>query len=493
MTNSPPTSSFSRAALLVLALSIVTAGCGRSTSTWPASTSAVDRTPIEDTTKPAGDSAQADEPRQAERPKTEVAAPTVPQDTPRSQTQAPAIDARQLAAAGIRRLDGRHLTLYTDVEPSAEVDALPELFDRAVPAWCAYFGVPAERAESWHVVGCLMQDKERFLATGLLPDSLPPFPNGWGLAESLWLYEQQSDYYRRHLLLHEGTHSFMHYMLGGCGPPWFMEGTAELLGTHRLAGATPELGWFPARREDVPLLGRIKHVQDAVVADASLRAADVLALEPQAFLHNDAYAWSWAFAHFLEQHPRYGDRFRQLAIHVRDTDFNDRFRERFALDWPHLQADWEVFVRAIEHGYDFDRTAIDFTPGEALAVGGVSVTIAADRGWQSSGVRLQPGTTYRLTATGRYQVDDEPQIWWCEPGGVTIRYYQGRPLGILLAAVYDESTDVTAEGGLADPIAVGLGTTITPSFGGTLMLKINDSAAELHNNAGSLQVEILRE
>ena len=63
----------------------------------------------------------------------------------------------------------------------------------------------------------------------------------------------------------------------------------------------------------------------------------------------------------------------------------------------------------------------------------MTVSVAADRGWQSSGVRVDAGKSYRLRAAGRYQVADRPQPWPCEPGGVSIRYYRGRPLGILLA------------------------------------------------------------
>jgi len=39
---------------------------------------------------------------------------------------------------------------------------------------------------------------------------------------------------------------------------------------------------------------------------------------------------------------------------------------------------------------------------------------------------------------------------------------------------------------------VGLGATLTPQQAGTLYLRINDSAAELDDNAGSLTVEIQR-
>jgi hypothetical protein len=37
---------------------------------------------------------------------------------------------------------------------------------------------------------------------------------------------------------------------------------------------------------------------------------------------------------------------------------------------------------------------------------------------------------------------------------------------------------------------VGLHATLTPKTAGTLYLRINDSAAELHDNAGAAKVEI---
>ena len=94
-----------------------------------------------------------------------------------------------------------------------------------------------------------------------------------------------------------------------------------------------------------------------------------------------------------------------------------------------------MFVAGIEYGDDIPRTAIDFGPGKPLPAAGAAVTLSAGRGWQNSGLQLESGARYRLTATGRYQVAKTTRIWWSEPGGVSIRYYQGRPLGILLAAV----------------------------------------------------------
>ena len=64
----------------------------------------------------------------------------------------------------------------------------------------------------------------------------------------------------------------------------------------------------------------------------------------------------------------------------------------------------------MEYGYDLGRAAVDFTPGKPLPEAGTSVRVEADRGWQNSGLRLESGVSYRLRATGRYQVADQPQI-----------------------------------------------------------------------------------
>jgi hypothetical protein len=87
----------------------------------------------------------------------------------------------------------------------------------------------------------------------------------------------------------------------------------------------------------------------------------------------------------------------------------------------------------------------------------------------------------------------DPKIWWCEPGGVTIRYIEGRPLGMLLAAVSDVSEPLAGITPLAQPTSIGLGGTVTFAESGTLFLRINDSPAELADNAGELVARIERE
>ena len=404
-----------------------------------------------------------------------------------------AVDDARAAAAGIRKLSGRRLVLYTDLVADEEVDVLPAVFDQAFPQWCDYFGVEESKHPDWRMTALLMKDKARFKRAGLLPDELPPFEHGFSRNYDMWLYEQPSAYYRRHLLLHEGTHGFMNTLFGACGPPWYMEGLAELIATHRWRDGRLRLNHMPANREEVPMWGRIKIVRDCFAEGRARRLGSILEFRPPAFAENEPYAWCWAAAALLDGDPRYRQRFRQLHKFVLQPDLSDRFRRLIGEDWEALAEQWQVFVADLEYGYDVPKTAVDLAPGGPLLPGGGTVTVAADRGWQNSGLRLEAQTTYRLRAEGRYQVADRPQVWWCEPGGVSIRYYRGRPLGILLAAVRREGAPPQTPSALLRPITVGLETTLTPKRPGTLFLRVNDSAGELGDNAGSLTVHVKAE
>ena len=134
-------------------------------------------------------------------------------------------------------------------------------------------------------------------------------------------------------------------------------------------------------------------------------------------------------------------------------------------------------IATLDYGYDFRRMQIDSKPAERLAGDKASIEVTADRGWQSSGLRLQPGK-YRSRRSGRYQIGTVPRVWFCEPGGVTIRYYRGRPLGILLAAVRTDEADAGPNDGLFKPLAVGQGTTLELERPATLYFRINDRAGQ---------------
>ena len=380
----------------------------------------------------------------------------------------------------------------SDLPAAAEVDELPRVFDAGVPLLCEYFGIDPSQIAEWKTVGSVMKDRERFAGAGLYPDYLPDFPNGFNAGSQIWLYDQPSAYYRRHLLLNEGTHAFMLRWLGGAGPPWYMEGMAELLGTHRWQGGQLTLGIMPASKEEVPYWGRVKIVKDGAAAGSGMSLIDIMKYDNQAHLRVEAYGWCWAAAAFLDQHPLTQAAFRDLKRHVRDRSlaFSKRFYESVKTDWPAIVEDWELFIAECDYGYDVARAAVVRKAAVDLPSGGTTVTLATDHGWQSTGYRLQAGQIYRITASGHYQIAAGSKPWPCEAGGVTIRYVGGQPLGILLAAVADLDGEMPAITPLTGPQPIGTSGELHPSRSGTLYLKINEPASGLADNVGTLTVTV---
>jgi hypothetical protein len=286
------------------------------------------------------------------------------------------------------------------------------------------------------------------------------------------------------------THGFMYTRLRASAPPWYMEGIAELLATHQLVEGKLAMNYFPQRKEETPDWGRIKLVQDGFAEGKALFFSQVVALPLEAHLRVENYGWCWAAAALLDGHPRYRERFRQVARDAAQPDFAERFRQTFADDWLDLDEEWQLFIGWIEYGFDRQRSAIDFRPGKDLPTEGAKIKIAADRGWQSRGLRLEAGKGYRLRASGRYEVAQTPQPWISEPNGVSIRYYKAAPLGILAAAVRPEPHQAGEVSTFFRAEFVGTLRVITPTTTGTLYLRINDSHAELSDNRGELEVDV---
>ena len=395
------------------------------------------------------------------------------------------VDERRAAQVGIRRVDGRHLRLYTDLPHGDAVDGLGNVFDAAVVEWTGYFRVAPERTAHWKMQGFLMEDRAKFAALGLLPERNPDFVNGYCQGRELWLAEQPSDYYRRHLLLHEGTHGFMYAFLGERAPGWYMEGMAELLGTHFWRDGQLTLRQLPADRDDVPMWGRIKLVQES----KAMSLPAVLTLGEGRALSTDEYGWCWALCKFLDSHPRMGDQFRRLSKRLNGKDLNRHFRETYRQQWADLLFEWQAFIAALDYGYDTEKMTVlhkEASPVEAET----EITLAVDRGWQSTGWRLRAGKTYTITATGRYEIagDEKGDPWPCEPGGVTVEYHDGQPLGMLLGLLRPVDGQHSAE--FSEPLALGLKASVTPQFDAVLYLRVNYWPDRLSDNVGTLRASI---
>lgn len=500
-----------RASLAAAACAVLLAGCGDATSrpmpatlppvvaAAPPAATAPSQSPSEPAAGPAFPLHAAGSAVEEAPPAETFAEQRAPaeevQPVFRPSDRRPRHDDEWLARHGIHRYESKRLRLYTDLAPQL-ARPLPPLIDLAYAAWEEYLGpLPPDReGTDFQITGYLLDDRPLFERVGLIPADLPAFVNGRHRGAEFWMINPQEDYYRRHLLIHEATHCYMTIMPGTRAPVWYLEGVAEQFGTHRIAeDGRVHFRVMPDDREHFGGLGRIRMIAEAVAAGKPLSLDDVSRLQPNDYLKTQAYAWSWALCEFLGKHPRYRDRFRELSRHVTGTQFEAAFGEFFDRDLPDIRTEWPLFVRHLQHGYDHERAAIDFQPGKPLDAGAAASTceVAADRGWQSSGYRVEAGRSYEVSASGQFVLATEPKPWVSEPQGVSIRYWDGRPLGMLLAAIRsDEPSDGTFRERMLETIPIGRQARFAAPVGGTLYFRVNDSWSELADNSGRVQVQL---
>ena len=429
-----------------------------------------------------------------ERPEETRPRPARPKPPDRSTAQLRQSDRRltvpaaAVAAQGILRLESKRLVLYTDI-PRDEAAGLPALMDRAYDAWVAYCGeLPADRERSeFQMTGYLMANQDRFRAAGLLPDNLPGFEHGRHRGQEFWMNDQPSRYYREHLLLHEGTHCFTTAVDRDLTRSvWFFEGIAEHFATHRAPDdAPPQFGVWPDQRSAFPNLGRIKILEEQRARGEVLTALEVTRQAPERFDQPEAYAWSWALVHFLARSPETRESFQEVVQGVVRGESHESLL-RF-LDDQRRQRVWQWFVTDLCHGYDLERAWPLFREPSPDSTAATSCAIKADRGWQSSGIPLQGGRAYRVSAQGRVELAGQPKPWVSEPTGVSIRYHAGLPLGRLIGRFWPTDPGLSTD--LAT-INLGDSAEYTPPTDGTLFLRVNDFWNELADNQGEYRVTV---
>jgi hypothetical protein len=276
-----------------------------------------------------------------------------------------------------------------------------------------------------------------------------------------------------------------------------MEGMAEFLATHAWDGTQLQLRQMPKMKEDVPFWGRIKIIKDQVVEQKGLMIQEIMNFGSDAQLRVDAYAWSWAACSFLDTHPAFQKTFREHRKNIGDSspEFSLDLVKAYGDQWFQVRQQWQVFVMNMEYGFDIARESIDVVEVRPLELAAAVITVRADRGWQSTGLRVTAGMKLAIAATGRFVIHredstEQPQgvPWESEAGGITIRYHRGQPLGKLLIAL-DEPQQL-GETGLANYGAVGEGGDFMIPSNGVLYFRVNDSPAELAANEGALQVTL---
>ncbi len=394
--------------------------------------------------------------------------------------------------AGFARVSGKYVDVVTDLPLNDELRELPAVFDAAIPQWCEAFDLPLASVAAWHVEAFVMLDRQRFISAGFLPENISHFTHGFQYGDRLWVTEQRSAYYRRHLLLHEGTHWIMARKYGRQAPPWLMEGMAEWLGTHRWDGAQLQMGIIPANREEVPYWGRTKIIQEQLSDGVAPSLESILRYSTTAHQQQEAYAWSWAAVVFLKHHPQTAETFNRLLgqpLQGRD-DANRWLFRQLSSQWPMLRQEWNATLSDLDYGFAPERGLLAVSPRPQLLAGPQTFTIAANRGWQASGFSVAAGTEVTIRAEGEFVVGQHLRPWRCFSDGITLEYYRGLPLGRLLMT---SVAPLVKEPNFSKPVSifsVGSGGKFKVAEAGELQFRINESTGALADNSGTLTITL---
>jgi hypothetical protein len=395
------------------------------------------------------------------------------------------------SAAGIRRFAKGQWTIVTDLPIDSELESWPVVLDQALASWCQKWSIAPEVAKSWPLTIHCMADRKVFERAGLL-DGVPAFEDGFQLADRVFLNEQPSTYYRRHLLLHEATHWVMYRALSGGGSPWFMEGMAEVEGTHRLKDGVLTLAIIPDDRQEVPHWGRFKRLSDSVAKNGVPTLKQILYYGNDRQDRMDRYCWSWAACVFFHNHPLYASYLQKASVAPLDYSLklSEQLEQTLGDRWDWVERDWKVFVDEFDFGYrpNIDTISLETAQGiTATAFSGESsIQLDCSRGWQDSKCFLKAGQKVQIRADGRYVVRNQnQQAWECSADGITYQHFRHIPMGKLLGGFVSVDRD--------EPLMVfeiGKQTEFVAPRDGWLLLKINEPVRQRQDNSGKLDVRI---
>ncbi|TWT62146.1 hypothetical protein [Rubinisphaera italica] len=403
----------------------------------------------------------------------------------------PKFSEAELNELGIEIFSSTQFELRSDaVQPSneGEFKRLPGYVDQLI----AWVQEKREVQNATKVRGSIMEDPALFLQAGLAPEELKDIRHGLYRGQEFWMREQETDYFRRHLMFHEVVHCLLD-VHGYAIPVWFHEGMAERIAVHQ----NDEKGnvLFAQVPGDVQVdggFGRMQLIREEIAAGRFRTLNAVREIEPREFYSGDtSYAWSWAMCYFLAEHPQTKVQFALLSDAKSAQQFQQMTEEMLSQQTDRLKADWLVFTSQLEPNFNFQKMLIDWSARSQLTSADVSFSLEADHNWQNSGYQVTAGKTYQVTTEGQYIVDNDPKDWICEPQGVSVEYVDGFPLGMVQAVIYNmETPDAQKDRVFLKPIRIGREKTLIAAKSGMLFFRINDHANSWENNRGEIAIQI---
>ena len=414
----------------------------------------------------------------------------------------PKLDREELRACGLHVIESRRLVLVTDVV-SSDVKDLPLLADALFEELERQQGTlaPDLAKSDFQVTGYLIDAKERFVKAGVLPPKQFAFRHGKNMGYQFWMNNQATDYYRRHLLLHEFVHCFMmcEHGMNDIPPLWYTEGLAEYFATHQIQEtiSATRFGILPPAVVGFEGWGRITEIRNILTTEHGETKQREQLLSVEGLLHpadnnftdDLKYAQAWAIIWLIRNHQELKAEFACFDRVRARKDFLDAEGRIPTKIWKRLTVLWPLYLDSLAEGFDTDRSFPALIPTETpwtdIQNSPLKVSVRSDKSWQSSGVLFTSGQSVTVSCSGRYTVHDQPKPWVSEPQGITIDYHRGRPLGEVTAMVLSPTGAF-----LPQRVAVGTGREFAFAGDTELWLQINDSAARRAGNSGTAEITI---
>jgi len=340
-------------------------------------------------------------------------------------------DEETLDEHGLSRIDAVPFIFISDLR----VDQLQPIIETApalIAMWDQTFG-PMTKTPTWVVF--IMEKVGPFKKLNLLPRDGAAVPHGLQLEDRVWIRVQETEYYTRHLFLHEATHARMMAVsqFQGDGTLWFHEGIAEYIATHIIDSSTSriQLTAWPRDPRQLPGWNHFTKLQEANKADRTSTLPWILAYQADSYRRRDGqpYADSWALCQFLSLHPQYRD---ALSRCLKSSNWENVLQELTEplLKDSTIQLEWLAWLAAISPRDDSIQPVVSLPSMDAFSLAPFPVQT-----WVDLSSDQLSGRPTEIKVDGRVNIRVKDRDVSSGPDGVTIEYRHGYPLGAVLGVI----------------------------------------------------------
>ena len=358
----------------------------------------------------------------------------------------------------------RNFLIHTDLAKD-DAEELLQKMETMLQIISRYWGAPSRK-----VIECYVIDDIKLWPPRSLPNEAVNAVNGGGLTIARGM--RRGNQLNMNAIVyasnrfgtpqHEAVHAYCYQTFSSTGPTWYAEGMAEL-GNY----------WV----ENDSTVTAPDYVIRYLTQSDRKTLAEITDNQQQTGDGWRNYAWRWALCHFLVNNGNFHDRFRTVGVGYL-TGKPASFERAFETQMEELDFEFQFFIDHLEQGFDVHRCAWDWKAKfrEQKGTRPVIAKVKADKGWQSSGLKVISGQTYQLTARGAWKTADNAEE--VSVGG------DAAGSGSLLGTIYHDHQ-------LSREFELGGKQTFTATATGKLMLRCRDEWTQLNDNKGTISVEFL--